>query len=61
MTPDPRVEAGARAMYERDDPAPHGWDAENDGVKAWYRKMATYALAAADAVDPLRIVKAGTR
>lgn len=49
MTLDPRIEAAARTLDS------HPWDELHDWHRDAYRAKARVALAAADAVDPLRV------
>ena len=48
MTPDPRIEAVARAIGLQ-------WDAVPESVRCHWRAMAVRFIEAADAVDQLRV------
>jgi hypothetical protein len=52
--PDPRVERIALAIYEArvHTTVIHGWSSEPEALRERFRKAATVALAAADAVSP---------
>lgn len=51
MTDDPRIEAAAKALWERDYPGEREWEGTGWPVK-WYYEQARAALAAADEAEP---------
>lgn len=53
-SPDPRIEAVARVVYDRERASATLWSGLNDEEKEGWRAAASAFLAAADAVDPLR-------
>lgn len=54
MTDDPRIEAAARACWRRTNTSASDWEHLPPSSREWWRREVCVALAAADAVDPVR-------